>query len=437
MALIRDTILTYGNRVMIAAFTLSVDILLARLVGPEGKGAVRVMVVIPLLVSQVVSLSIADANVYHIGRLGRDRDKVVWANLAVFLCITCLYYLFIWLFQDRFYALYGALPRGLITYSTLIMPACLLFNLYTGILLPVSIRLYNSARISTWILLFTGMLLFWLVDLKSLERILILWLSAYLIPDIFLTFILVRPKKAAIDFNVVKETIIYGLKTHIGATMERIQSRIDQLLINFYLGSAFIGYYSVSASMAECLWFIPASMGIVLSSRSRREEAYLKTRAAQMCRLTFAFSMLLSIPALVLIPAILTFVYGTEFSQAVQPFLLLWPGVVAYSIRSIIIAFMINTGRAIVISYITSVCAAVNIGLNTIIIPAYGMNGAAVVSSFSYLLASSACIYFFTQQTGIRARNIILVDRNDLSVIHQMRASLSSVAASLRKTTTP
>jgi O-antigen/teichoic acid export membrane protein len=422
---------------MIAVFTISVDILLARLVGPEGKGAVRVLVVIPLMLSQVVSLSIADANVYHIGRLGRDRDKVVWANLAVFLCITCLYYLFVWLFQNRFNVLYGALPQGLIFYSTLIMPACLLFNLYTGILLPVSIRLYNSARISTWILLFSGMLLLWLADLKSLEPILILWLSAYLIPNIFLTCLLVKPNKATIDLEVVKETISYGLKTHIGTTMERIQSRIDQLLINFYLGSAFVGYYSVSASMAECLWFIPASMGIVLSSRSRRGEVYLKTRAAQMCRFTFAFSILLTIPALGLMPVILTFVYGSEFSQAIQPFLLLWPGVVAYSIRSIIIAFMVNTGRAIVISYITSVCAVLNIGLNILFIPTYGMNGAAVVSSFSYLLASGACIYFFAQQTGIRARNIIFVERDDLSVIRQMCSSLSGAASIFRKTPTP
>lgn len=436
MAIMHDTIITYGNRVMIAVFTLSVDILLARLVGPEGKGAVRVMVVIPLMVSQVVSLSIADSNVYHIGRLGRDRDKVVWANLVVFLSITCLYYLFVRLFQSCFYALYGPLPQSLIAYSTLMMPACLLFNLYTGILLPVSIRLYNLSRISTWILLCSGMLFLWLADLKSLERILILWLSAYLIPDIILTFLLVRPKKAAIDLGVVKEIILYGLKTHIGATMERIQSRIDQLLINVYLGSTFVGYYSVSASMAECLWFIPASMGIVLSSRSRQEEAYLKTRAAQMCRLTFAFSALLSIPALGLMPMILTFMYGSAFAQAVQPFLLLWPGVVAYSIRSIIIAFMVNTGRALVISYITSVCAVVNIGLNILIIPTYGMNGAAVVSSFSYLLASGACIYFFSQQTGIRSRDIILIDRNDLSVIRQMRATLSGAAASLRKALT-
>ena len=418
MALLSDIIVTYGNRVIIAVFTLGVDILLARMLGPEGKGTVRVLVIVPLVISQILSLSIAEANIYHLGRLKSNRDKLV-ANSFIFTVFCSILFFSIFFankdFSDKLYkGITGILPL----LSAFIVPLSLTYNALLGVLLIVSLKKYNRLRLAQWVFLFFGLLALMALYL-SVQNVICTYIIVYMLLNVLIALFLVRPKQLKLDFSLLKSTLIYGAKTHLGATMEKLQSRIDQLLVNYFIGAAFVGYYSVSAAMAECLWFVPAAMGIVLSSKSRNKLDYLQSTAAMMCRSAISISFLIGLLSIFIFPALIKLLYGAKFQGAIVPFLILLPGVIAYSVKSIISSYMVCTGKSLLISKITTVSAVTNICLNIILIPSFGINGAAFVSSVTYFISAFLSIYYFMNETSFSFSFTIIPNEQDFLRIKQ------------------
>src|SRR6185312_6492093 len=66
--LVRSAGLTLAARVAAFAFSLITNVVLARSLGPEGRGIYAVAVLVPALIGLVAQLGLGPANVYHLSK---------------------------------------------------------------------------------------------------------------------------------------------------------------------------------------------------------------------------------------------------------------------------------------------------------------------------------------------------------------------------------
>jgi len=229
-------------------------------------------------------------------------------------------------------------------------------------------------------------------------------ISQLIILSILSTSVLVYINKKDDFFKIFnkpgkKESITllkFGIPLVFAATFIIVMRSIDRLLIGYFLETSDVGIYSVAASIPL---FIGGSFAIIstvlLPTFSERDSQGISSNKL----LSELFSMLLfvSIPLIIFIiifsEDILLIVYGTEYVVgsivlAIVSFeILLYGGYVLF--RTAIQAKE-QTGR---IAIGIGLSALVNIFLNIILIPDFGIAGAAFGTMFSFILLFLYLIY--------------------------------------------
>ena len=179
---------------------------------------------------------------------------------------------------------------------------------------------------------------------------------------------------------------------------------VDLLLLQPIAGSQETGLYKAALVIAEFVWLIPMAVQIIfiqssseMWSRDAHEE--ITSMASKATRYTLAFTTLLLLGIAALATPFITLYFGSEFSEAVTPLLLLLPGVLGFAIARPIYAIGQGKGELRILIIATGIAAAINLVLNLLLIPRYGMSGAAVATSIGY---GSMVVfhYFAARQIG-------------------------------------
>jgi O-antigen/teichoic acid export membrane protein len=120
------------------------------------------------------------------------------------------------------------------------------------------------------------------------------------------------------------------------------------------------------------------------------------------------------------------FVFGKSFSNMYLPFLLLFPGLLALVISTLMAAY--NGGiKKLSINIIGCLLAlAVIVTGNVLFIPRYGINGAAVVSSVGYICGMLISVIDFCKRNRVAFSSFFIVKRQDILLIKAMIKKLKN-----------
>src|SRR5438874_12537420 len=81
--LIRNIGSTFGTRVAVMLIALLSSVLLARLLGPEGRGVFALLLLVPSLATSLGLLGFEQANAVYAGLEPRGRRTLIWQSAAV------------------------------------------------------------------------------------------------------------------------------------------------------------------------------------------------------------------------------------------------------------------------------------------------------------------------------------------------------------------
>lgn len=224
--------------------------------------------------------------------------------------------------------------------------------------------------------------------------------------------------KSSTDLFPKFDLLKYGLSTMIFSFLIISMYHLDILLLRVIIGDTETGYYKAALVIAEFLWFVPIAIQISLlhsTSKLWAEEQYerLTRVSTQVVRYTLLFTILLVLGTAGLADPLLSLYFGQEFSASVVPLLLLLPGALGFAVARPIFAISQGQDNLRILIIVTAVAALLNLVLNLILIPKYGMNGAAVATSVSYgsmfgLHVWSAVRLGFNPLADIRFKKIII-----------------------------
>jgi O-antigen/teichoic acid export membrane protein len=194
------------------------------------------------------------------------------------------------------------------------------------------------------------------------------------------------------NHSIAKETLSQCWPTIISGLIIIIYMRVDQLMIKWLLDAENVGYYSAAVRLSE-IWFVvgsvinnslfPAIIKLKISN-----PAIYKDRLQALLSLMVVVALLIIIPISLFSSTIVNFLFGPEFAPA--------SGVLSIHAWSLLFIFLGLVGQYWMISenlqklnlYQTLIGLTTNVILNQIMIPLYGINGAALATLISQMFAS-------------------------------------------------
>ncbi len=422
----RDAVLTVATRFGLAVLIMATDVVLARLLGPDAKGRFTLVLLLSQLAAVVVGWGM-DAALGVVA--GRDREDarfgfanaVIWSAVVggIAVVVAC------WLYglptdvrpRGPLAAIIPNLSAAQFVYAALAIPGELFFSL--GLFALLGRRLvaeYNAIRLlrrATLLVLVVGAAA---VARLSLDVAVVCNLLALGMTAAAIFYAAHREGIAGLrpSAPLLAEELRFGTRVLPGAIAERLQLRSDAFLLNLLVGVRATGVYSVTAGLAETLWYVPNALGTVMFSRAVDPGEDAAGTAVVLSRTTVAITLALAVPAFVLGPWLVEVVYGTAFAEAGTALRWILPGVVAYSAVAILSRYITGQGRPGAATAVMLLGLAVNVASNVVLIPAMGISGAAISSSISYGTTAVLMVALFVRLSGRGLRETLVLRPSDV-----------------------
>ena len=170
-----------------------------------------------------------------------------------------------------------------------------------------------------------------------------------------------------------------------------IYVRIDQVMIKFLLGEVEVGYYAVAVRLSEAWYFIPVTLcnsifPAIVNAKNVSDEFY-NNRMQKLYDLLTWLAIGIAVPVTIFSSQIIHLLFGAEFAPAAPVLTIyIWAGIAVFlGVASS--QYLINENLTR-LSFIRSfVGMVINVVLNLILIPIYGIVGSAFATLISYTFA--------------------------------------------------
>ena len=167
--------------------------------------------------------------------------------------------------------------------------------------------------------------------------------------------------------------------------------------------------------MAERLWMLSQAVSSALFPRiaEEKDEDVRRSITPLLARNTLWLTAAAGAVLFLLSGPLISLLYSSKFAASTGAMRALLPGIVAYSAARVLGNDIAARGRPIVNSYVAGISVAVNLGLNLVLIPRYGINGAAWASTVSYSLVYFVTVAIYCRIARTSVRSVLVPSRED------------------------
>jgi O-antigen/teichoic acid export membrane protein len=182
-----------------------------------------------------------------------------------------------------------------------------------------------------------------------------------------------------------------------------IYINVDRVLIKHLLGNASAGKYAVVVSISTALYFVPIALGQSLFPslvESRRDSALYHRRLQQAFDALLWVAIAIALPVTLIAEPLMHFLYGAPYEGSGAALaILIWSAV--FTFLGLVTSYWLvaeNLQRIYPVRIFASLCTCVV--LDVVLIPRWGIRGAAVATVVAQLV-SSTVVYAFSKQTRL------------------------------------
>lgn len=420
-----DIVMTFITKIIFLGGSFIISVILARLLGPEGKGVVTALFVIPNMMVSLADLGVRQASAYYIGQEKYTVQDILSSSLLLWLITSVLsvtvvltYYMVP--FTDSYSWI-------LILIGISFVPVKILVSYFNGVLqgqqkignMNIKVIIEFSTR-----LLFV-VLLVWLLDLGVIGAALATFLTTFAVLA-YSTYVVKRTAKIRMKYipGVPQDMFRKGIIFAIALFVLQLNYKVDIIFLENMVGSHDLGLYSVGVTLGELIWQLPAAIGVVLFARSAnsRTDNEASNRSAKLLRISWIPLIVGSIIFWLTAPFLVQILYGQEFIEAGGVIRVLLPGIVLMVLFKILNADLAGRGRPLFALKIYLVTLVINVVLNIFLIPIYGIYGAATASSVSYVVGAIIFSIAYHRHTGLQYKDLFIINDDD---IHMLKTTFS------------
>lgn len=393
------TVLTF----VVAAFLGTVSgLLVARLLGPQGRGELAAMQSWALVLGAVAGLGMSDAVVYFGVRYPSQITTYLLTAYVPVAGSVCLSIALGWWLMPL---LLGAQTQEVINAARLLvavmMPMFGLFIVYESLRAYGAWKAWNVLRIPPnlyWIaILALGFLLPGWANSISLSRLYPLMFLFSVIPALVIvrSRYAHRPFKAKPDY--IRPLLGYGIPVMATVLPQTLNFRLDQLVMASVLPAYSLGLYVAAAAWSSAGTPIFAAVSQVLFPRigSITDRAQQKHIASRSILLYSVLAMLLTGFILLLTPVVFPVLFGAAYRPAIPVAFLLVIAGGFFNISLVLSSVLRGFGRPQNVLFSQVLGLVITVILLYLLLPRYGIMGAGFASLAAYGGVMLASLFFF------------------------------------------
>jgi O-antigen/teichoic acid export membrane protein len=422
MNLPRNIATTLSARVALLVVALASSIVLARSLGPEGRGLFALVFLIPGFARSFGLLGFEQANAVYAGLQPQGRRALVWHSALV----ACLVGGAVAI-SGMAYVLVGAPgvpnliqgPLWLYTLPLLMIPVGLLLEFWLAILRGMNhIVLLNVVQVATKIIALVLLVVF--VYWMRLEVLGAVWtvVAADAVAIIVVAFCLSSAGVLGAPFinpPLWKRTARFALPAHGGTIAAYFNYRVDEFIIAALLTARDLGFYAIATSLVERMWILPSAVTTALLPHLTNATDRDPKLVAIVARHVMIWTGIACVCLFAIAEVLVDLLFSSAFGDAAAPLRWLMPGIFTLSIGKVLVTELLAREKALYTIWASVSAAIVNIAGNLLLIPYMGISGAAVASSISYTILSLIIIYYYLRETRLPGR-ILIPCREDFVV---------------------
>src|SRR3989344_1022167 len=422
MNVIGNSLVVFFSKILIGAFLFLSQIILARVLGPEGLGAYNLFLAINGIALLLGSLGFGTASIYLLNKEKKNFSQL-FSNSIIFGFIWGLSLSFItFLLSILFPAAFNGLSYKYVVIALATIPFVILYNYCLPLLLAkFKIITWSAFSVLYSIFILSLSIVFVLFFGWGIEGAIYAVLMTVLINFILIFFHLLKSYKLIqrFDFPLFLNQLKFGISTYLGDIFSTINFKLNVFVVNIFLGVLNVGYYSVSYNIAALIFVIPYSLQQVLyPAWSSVSEEEVDQKTPRVARQAFLFSLLSAVFLAFIGRLFILFFYGRDFLPSITPFYFILPGGVCAAYAGIFFNNFFAKGKPHVTSLILIASLFLNILFDIILIPKMGVAGAALAASISYFFSAILAAALFWRMTKTSIKEIIFIRFSDITILY-------------------
>jgi len=364
-------------------------VFLARGLGATDRGLLVTVLIWPSVMSSVASLGLTQATCYWVARR-RPHGAAIAGVAARAAAVTGLAV-----------AAGGALLAPIIArdddVTTLLRivlcmsPVFIAAGVWMSSLQAIQIRAWNQARSVQPVAYFIGILGLSVLGRLTLTTATVVFCGSLFVQVAFAWWRAgsLLDRTGAAYPGMLGGLYAYGVRVWLSTVPRLVNVRLDQLILSIMpaVAASELGVYAVAASLS---WLalpaatafgsvaFPAIAGATHESAIRRIERTSLLGSAAAAGIALA-------AACAAAPLVVPVLFGSEFDDAVTYLWLLAPGTVFLALNRVLADLLQGRGRPLSTSLGEGTAALLTVALLALLVPPFGIRGAAAASSIAYL----------------------------------------------------
>jgi len=424
MSLARGTIVVFVAQVIGNAGYLIAVLIIARGLGPDGRGTIAFVVVSALILSRVAAFGLTDGTLVFASQRPAMRPQLL-SNLLVFTVPAGL--IVAGVAAIGLLQLGSSAPGGVGPSEILLLvvgTVCVTVQDTTDNFLVGSGKIWQRATvlaITPWVyaVVAAALLLAGALTVTS-------GAAAWAISNLFGAIALVVVAFRGLSFvrpglQLLRESIGFGLRAWVGHLASFLNLRLDQIILGVIATQAALGIYAAAVNGSEVLLYFPAAVATTLVPTLARSDPHARhEQALRTFRLLAITSAASIVAAAILGPVALPLLFGPRFQASVPPFLWLLPGVLGFSASRVFSSALLASTAAGRSSAGSITALAVGVVLDFILIPPFGAVGAAAAASAAFVASGAITVLLYRHRVPFPWSSLV-PGRADLELIWRSR----------------
>jgi len=426
-----NSIITFVAAILNLALGIFLSVIIARALGPEGKGVYAITTLFSYLIVMFGSLGLPSAATFYVAKQSYARQEILGNTvLASFLtgALGMIIGLIIAISIGQY--IFPDISQKYLMLALLIIPGnMLLIHLQYVLLGAQHIKGYNFASVVQCLFSLVLTMLFLWIFRMGISGALIALVLSWIFANIFAFALAVKISdgiKLRMNPSYIKNALKYGLQIYISNILRFLSLRVNLFLVNGFLNPTAAGFYSISVGLTEKLWLISQAAATVLFPKiaAEEDEVQKKEFTPIIARTVLWITILVALIIFLLSQWLIGFLYSPVFLPAVAPLRILLLGTVAAGLSQVLGNDIAGRGRPILNVYANIAGFISLVFLSVLWIPRYGIEGAAWASTISYISNLTITIFLYARISGNSLRAIILPEKTDWILYSKMGKTL-------------
>jgi stage V sporulation protein B len=377
----------------------------ARLIGTDGLGLAGAALTLATIAALLANGGLNIATVYLLGKRPDQRREVVGQAVAVgtiAVALAAAVVALLALAVDQ--PVLGGRAGSIIVSTVALGAGVLAFELAGGILLGLRQR---SSYIAIQVVEALGALLLtaailWVVS-RSAGGFLAAAALGYWVGALVALLLAARRLggiPVALSGGFTRSALAFGLRGQAGNVLQFLNLRLDQLLVPALLNLSSAGVYLVAVRVSEVITQVSSSAAAFLFPEV---SAQAEVRATQVTERTTRLTLLVvvagALPLALLAEPILAVAFGPDFVSGAGTIRIMLLAMIPLSLVRLLAGDLKGRGRPGLVSLAALVAVGVTVAADFVLIPALGIDGAALASLVAYAVSASVLLAAYLRLT--------------------------------------